>query len=301
MSQPGDVVYDGYATAPRRNKKYRHRKTRKQYSLSQLEAEGGEGFQFTRAASLSPHHVVSHGASSYPHRQLYGNEVTSSNGSIAFSDSAYASGLSNQSIRGRPLADTLEDNSRYIRPGMRREEGGFSMATNHFHHGNRSDLDGIRRSTSEEEVLTDWESLGPLGQKRQKAINGVMSTEFAFYNELRTGISTYLEPLRHILPDTTHRTMFGNVEELCAVSEEVVELLKSRRVLCKSLDPIPTQFYFTAVADIYHAKLSKLVGGLERYRQGSLAARQVINDTFTNEEFTKLVQVRCLRSGMIVY
>jgi len=105
------------------------------------------------------------------------------------------------------------------------------------------------------------------------------------------------------------------------VSEEVVELLKSRRVLCKSLDPIPTQFYFTAVADIYHAKvhhhycmqlhasyslslylqLSKLVGGLERYRQGSLAARQAINDTFTNEEFTKLVQVRCLRSGMIVY
>jgi len=92
MSQPGDPVYDGYATAPRRNKKYRHRKTRKQYSLSQLEVEGGEGFQFTRAASLSPHHVVSHGASSYPHRQLYGNEATSSNGSIAFSDSAYASG-----------------------------------------------------------------------------------------------------------------------------------------------------------------------------------------------------------------
>lgn len=170
MSQPGDPVYDGYATAPRRNKKYRHRKTRKQYSLSQLEVEGGEGFQFTRAASLSPHHVVSHGASSYPHRQLYGNEATSSNGSIAFSDSAYASGLSNQSIRGRPPADTLEDNSRYFRPGMRREEGGVSMATNHFHHGNRSDLDGIRRSTSEEEVLTDWEVCLSCTQQAQVSV-----------------------------------------------------------------------------------------------------------------------------------
>ena len=153
MSQPGDPVYDVYATAPRRSRKDRHRRTRKQYSLSQLEVEGGEGYHFTRAASLSPHHVTSHGASSYQHRQLYGsreNEVTSSNGSIAFSDSAYASGLSNQSSRGRPPA---EENSRH---GMRLEEGGVSPY--HFHHGNRSDLDGFSRSTSsEEEVLTDWE------------------------------------------------------------------------------------------------------------------------------------------------
>ena len=41
-----------------------------------------------------------------------------------------------------------------------------------------------------------------------------MDAELAFNEELESGITTYLEPLRPILSDITHRTMFMNVEEV---------------------------------------------------------------------------------------
>ena len=116
---------------------------------------------------------------------------------------------------------------------------------------------------------------------------------------------------------TNTKDLFGTpspfIFQLYATSEELASLLKSRRIHYSSHDPAPIKFYFTAVADIYYAKvthsrqlecvaisdcvhlhslqLSKLASGLERYLQGCFAARQEISVAFTNEDFTQLVQV----------
>ena len=152
MSQPRESAYDGYV--PRHSARYftqyERGAVRKHY-LTQQEMEGGEGHRFTRTASLSPsrhtHHLVS--PSSYSHRQLReGNMATSSNSSITQSDSAYASGPSNQSTHMRLSPD------KHFR--LRPEERGVSMATHH--HGNEGILNGLPRSISEEEVLViHWE------------------------------------------------------------------------------------------------------------------------------------------------
>lgn len=185
MSQPREPAYDGYA--PRHSARYwtqYERGPARKYYLTQQEVEGGEGHRFTRTASLSPsrhaHHLVS--PSSYSHRQLRDSRGNmSSNSSITQSDSAYASGPSNQSTHMRLSPD------KNFRP--RPEERGVSMATHHYDNG--SSLNGLPRSISEEEVLVihwevwrskvnfDWlyplnpfflllQSLGSLGQKRQR-------------------------------------------------------------------------------------------------------------------------------------
>ena len=46
------------------------------------------------------------------------------------------------------------------------------------------------------------------------------------------------------------------IVQLYAVSEEIMSLLKLRRIQYSSHDPAPIKFYFTAVADIYYAKVT---------------------------------------------
>ena len=46
------------------------------------------------------------------------------------------------------------------------------------------------------------------------------------------------------------------IVQLYAVSEEIVSQLKLRGVQYSSHDPAPIKFYFTAVADIYYAKVT---------------------------------------------
>ena len=48
-----------------------------------------------------------------------------------------------------------------------------------------------------------------------QAINSLMSAEFAFYDELVVGMETYVHPLRTIVSQESHRTMFLHLNEVC--------------------------------------------------------------------------------------
>ena len=78
------------------------------------------------------------------------------------------------------------------------------------------------------------QSLGFLGQTRQKvrkisqlvisgficlcyyvqAMNNLVNAELAFRDELAVGMETYVKPLRAILPESTHSTMFFGLAEV---------------------------------------------------------------------------------------
>ncbi len=47
-----------------------------------------------------------------------------------------------------------------------------------------------------------------------QALNSMMNAELAFHNELKTGLDTYLGPLRSIVSESAHKAIFINLEEV---------------------------------------------------------------------------------------
>ncbi len=47
-----------------------------------------------------------------------------------------------------------------------------------------------------------------------QAMNNLLNAESAFYEELAVGVETYIDPLRSILPDSIHTTMFLGLTEV---------------------------------------------------------------------------------------
>ena len=148
------------------------------YSMSQIEGEIADRGAYGRFSPNQQPEYTSGGSQS---RALFSSKVMASNGSIG-GDSAYASGLSNQSGSTRSPVDMEETTSKFVgRPeerGSAHPEGrGLSKSglsgsreSSHgnLHHGNntasRSSLSESRDSShfgrclsGEEEGLVDWE------------------------------------------------------------------------------------------------------------------------------------------------
>ena len=47
-----------------------------------------------------------------------------------------------------------------------------------------------------------------------QAMNNLVKAELAFCDELAMGVETYIEPLRKILPEPSHTTMFLGLTEV---------------------------------------------------------------------------------------
>ena len=47
-----------------------------------------------------------------------------------------------------------------------------------------------------------------------QAIQSVMSAEISLYDELKMGMDTYVEPLRDVLSESSHRTIFLNLDQV---------------------------------------------------------------------------------------
>ena len=151
------------------------------YSMSQVDSEIADRGVYGR---FSPTRPAAYTSGGYQSRALFSNKAMASNGSIA-GDSAYASGLSNQSGSTRSPVDMEETTPKYGGMGMRPEErssahsgcralsksslsGSRESSQGNLHHGSsaasRSSLTGSRdsahfgrRFSGEEEGLVDWE------------------------------------------------------------------------------------------------------------------------------------------------
>lgn len=109
-----------------------------------------------------------------------------------------------------------------------------------------------------------------------------MEAESTFCSVLQNGIETYLEPLRSVVSESIHTTLFCNLKEvrvqamqnirtcvfynsscgmynyvqLCQISTKVESQLKERRLPYEEGDTKEaTPYFITHVADIYHSEV----------------------------------------------
>jgi hypothetical protein len=152
-------------------------------------------------------------------------------------------------------------------------------------------------SSDMEDSPVDWESLSPTEQKRQKVLQSLVEAESTFHSVLQNGIETYLEPLRTVISESVHATLFCNLKELWGVSTKVELQLKERRLpYVGGATKEATRHYITHIADIYHSQLPELLGLLKGYLDNLHSAKQELSVSFTNEAFTHLVQ-KCVIEG----
>jgi hypothetical protein len=92
-------------------------------------------------------------------------------------------------------------------------------------------------------------------QKRQKVLQSLVEAESTFHSVLQNGIETYLEPLRSVVSETIHSTLFFNLKELFEVSRQIELQLKERMLqYVGGATKEATPHFITHVADVYHSQ-----------------------------------------------
>ncbi|KAL5483793.1 hypothetical protein EMCRGX_G020208 [Ephydatia muelleri] len=182
-------------------------------------------------------------------------------------DSAYSSGMST-----RPLEMSIATPTRSAL--IRKGSGGILEA---------------RGDACADEPVMEWSALGPIGEKKQKAINSLMNTEFHFCEVLRAGIVMYLDPLRDVLSPVHHETIFHNLEELYRLSYDTSTQLKACCQPYCSSAPVP--YYVESVGSIYHSKIDRLLAVVVSCQnQQTQSHNQISYCLASNKAFNALVQ-----------
>ena len=71
-----------------------------------------------------------------------------------------------------------------------------------------------------------FQSLGAMGQQRQRAVQTLLTTEQGLCDRLTMGVETYVDPLRSVLPQESHQKMF------LGLTKVINDQSDSSKVLC---------------------------------------------------------------------
>jgi hypothetical protein len=104
-------------------------------------------------------------------------------------------------------------------------------------------------------IVVDYEALDKRERKRQHAIQDLLSTEYDFEMRLQSGIETFLESLKGKIQIHTHQMIFMNLEEIYELTQDICNILRSRRQDYTSTEP-PLPYYVPSFADVYMVRVS---------------------------------------------
>ncbi|XP_063688281.1 uncharacterized protein LOC134821461 isoform X7 [Bolinopsis microptera] len=145
--------------------------------------------------------------------------------------------------------------------------------------------------TSLPPVVLDWETLPPLEQKRQQAIQDLIRSEDHYLTDLKFGIERYLLPLKKkdfIAPEK-HEKMFNNIKEVSDITNKVLKSLTISRVPLINTSPnLP--YYIYSIGEVYRENSAELIQQYEEYLNGRKAAHQEFNRLHNVGEFMTFLQ-----------